>query len=316
MAEPRRAAATVPRFEGGRFLIVEARYYDAIGADLLAGATRAIEAAGATYDLVSVAGALEIPAGMAIALDAAKAAGRPYDGAVALGCVIRGETFHFEIVAGESARALMDMSVERRLPLGNGILTTETIEQAEERADPERGDKGGDAARAAIGLAHLARRLGHAMKRSDKRSAARLAASQALYQMEITGKGVERHPRRVRGPLDRARDRRGRLYARRSGVLSRRGVGRLALPGADRPQPRRHARQRLAAQAGRSAHARHSARRALRIAQPPGRAARVAVTEYVDVAVAFFGPEESGMINAVLDALARQTRPAEFASNP
>ena len=159
MAEPRRAAATAPRFHGGRFLIVEARYYDAIGADLLAGATRAIEAVGATYDLVSVAGALEIPAGMAIALDAAKAAGRPYDGAVALGCVVRGETFHFEIVAGESARALMDMSVERRLALGNGILTTETIEQAGERANPERGDKGGDAARAAIGLAHLARRL-------------------------------------------------------------------------------------------------------------------------------------------------------------
>jgi 6,7-dimethyl-8-ribityllumazine synthase len=96
---------------------------------------------------------------MAIALDAAKAAGRPYDGAVALGCVIRGETFHFEIVAGESARALIDMSVERRLALGNGILTTETVAQAEERADPERGDKGGDAARAAIGLADLARRL-------------------------------------------------------------------------------------------------------------------------------------------------------------
>jgi 6,7-dimethyl-8-ribityllumazine synthase len=103
---------------------------------------------------------LEIPAGMAIALDAAKAAGRAYDGAVALGCVVRGETYHFEIVAGESARALMDMSVNRRLALGNGILTTETIEQAKERADPERGDKGGEAARAAIGLADLERRLG------------------------------------------------------------------------------------------------------------------------------------------------------------
>ncbi len=159
MAEPRRAAASAPRIEGGRFLIVEARYYDAIGADLLAGATRALEAAGATHDLVSVAGALEIPVGMAIALDAAKAAGRPYDGAVALGCVIRGETFHFEIVAGESARALMTMSVERKLALGNGILTTDTIAQAEERADPERGDKGGEAARAAIGLADLQRRL-------------------------------------------------------------------------------------------------------------------------------------------------------------
>jgi 6,7-dimethyl-8-ribityllumazine synthase len=159
MAEPRRAAAPAPRLEGGRFLIVEARYYESIGADLLAGAIRALEAAGARYDLVSVSGALEIPAGMAIALDAAKAAGWPYDGAVALGCVVRGETFHFEIVAIESARALMDMSVQRRLALGNGILTTETIAQAEERADPDRGDKGGEAARAAIGLAHLERRL-------------------------------------------------------------------------------------------------------------------------------------------------------------
>ena len=160
MAEPRRAAASAPRFEGGRFLIVEARYYDTIGAGLLAGATRTLEAAGATHDLVSVTGALEIPAGMAIALDAAEAEGRTYDGAVALGCVVRGETYHFEIVAGESARALMDMSVERKLALGNGILTTDTIAQAEERADPERGDKGGDAARAAIGLALLKRGAG------------------------------------------------------------------------------------------------------------------------------------------------------------
>jgi 6,7-dimethyl-8-ribityllumazine synthase len=160
MAEPRRAAVSAPRLEGGRILIVEARYYDSIGADLLVGATRALEAAGATHDLISVTGALEIPAGMAIALDAAKAAGRAYDGAVALGCVVRGETYHFEIVAGESARALMDISVNRRLALGNGILTTDTIEQAKERADPERGDKGGEAARAAIGLADLERRLG------------------------------------------------------------------------------------------------------------------------------------------------------------
>jgi 6,7-dimethyl-8-ribityllumazine synthase len=160
MAEPRRAAAAPAlRIEGGRFLIVEARFYDLVSSHLLTGATRAVEAAGAAHDLVTVAGALEIPAGMAIALDAAKASGRPYDGAVALGCVVRGETFHFEIVAGESARALMDMSVQRKLPLGNGILTTETIAQAEERADPERGDKGGDAARAAIGLALLERRM-------------------------------------------------------------------------------------------------------------------------------------------------------------
>src|ERR1700734_367087 len=147
MAEPRRAAATAPRLEGGRFLIVEARYYEAIGADLLSGATRVIEAAGAAYDLISVAGALEIPAGMAIALDAAKAAGRPYDGAVALGCVVRGETFHFEIVAGESARALMDLSVTGPVALAFGIPTVDTLPQAEERADSKRGDKRGEAAR-------------------------------------------------------------------------------------------------------------------------------------------------------------------------
>ena len=161
MAEPRRAAARPAlRIEGGRFLIVEARFYDAIGDDLLAGARRALQAAGAGCHVVSVDGALEIPAGMAIALDAAEARGDAYDGVIALGCVVRGETFHFEIVAGESARALMDMSVQRRLALGNGILTTDTIAQAQERADPERGDKGGDAARAAMGLALLKRRVG------------------------------------------------------------------------------------------------------------------------------------------------------------
>jgi len=159
MAEPRRAAeAPAPRIEGGRFLIVEAPFYHAISEGLLAGAERAFTAAGVTREVVTVAGALEIPAAMAIALDAAEERGLAYDGAVALGCVIRGETFHFEIVAGESARALMDMSVARKLALGNGILTTDTIEQALERADPERGDKGGEAARAAIGLALLKRR--------------------------------------------------------------------------------------------------------------------------------------------------------------
>jgi 6,7-dimethyl-8-ribityllumazine synthase len=157
MAEPQRAHAAAPRLEGARFLIVEARYYDAIGAMLLDGARAAFEAAGASFDLVGVPGALEIPAAIAICVDAAEAAKRPYDGAVALGCVVRGETYHFEIVAGESSRALIDMSVARKLALGNGILTVETIPQAEERADPKRGDKGGDAARAALSLAILKR---------------------------------------------------------------------------------------------------------------------------------------------------------------
>ncbi len=157
MAEPQRAHAAAPRLEGARFLIVEARYYDAVGAMLLDGARAAFTAAGASFNVIGVPGALEIPGALAIALDAAQAEARPYDGAVALGCVVRGETFHFEIVAGESARALMDMSVARKLALGNGILTVENLSQAEERADPKRGDKGGDAARAALSLAILKR---------------------------------------------------------------------------------------------------------------------------------------------------------------
>jgi 6,7-dimethyl-8-ribityllumazine synthase len=159
MAEHQRKSAAPPRLPGARFLVVEARYYEDIGAMLLQGVASAFEAAGASFDLVSAPGALEIPAAVAIALDAAAAKGRPYDGVVTLGCVIRGETYHFEIVAGESARALMDMSVARRLALGNGILTTENAPQAEERADPTRGDKGGDAARAAILIATLKRSL-------------------------------------------------------------------------------------------------------------------------------------------------------------
>jgi 6,7-dimethyl-8-ribityllumazine synthase len=160
MAEPSRAPTLAPILPGGRLLVVEARYYDAVGDMLLRGARAAVGAAGAELDVVGVPGALEIPAAIAIALDAARSAGRPYDGAIALGCVVRGETFHFEIVAGESARALMDMSVAGRLALGNGILTVDALSQAEERADPARGDKGGDAARAALTIAALKRKLG------------------------------------------------------------------------------------------------------------------------------------------------------------
>ena len=161
MAGPRRATSKDEgTLDGARILVVEARYYEGIADELLAGAKRALDAAKAHYDVATVPGALEIPQAIALALDEAAKRKAPYDGAVALGCVIRGETSHYDIVAGESARALMDMSVDRRLALGNGILTTETIEQAAERADPKRGDKGGEAARAAIGLAHLAHRLG------------------------------------------------------------------------------------------------------------------------------------------------------------
>ena len=160
MAEPRREIKPISGVAGARLLVVEARYYDDIGEMLLSGARRAATQAGAQIDLIAMPGALEIPAAIAIACDKAQAAGQPYDGAVALGCVIRGETYHFEIVAGESSRALMDLSVSRKLPLGNGILTVETEDQAIARADPGQGDKGGDAVRAALTLVALVRAEG------------------------------------------------------------------------------------------------------------------------------------------------------------
>jgi len=155
MAEARRSLAPILGVAGSRLLVVEARFYDDIGDMLLTGARRAAEAAKVSVDVLTMPGALEIPAAIAIACDAAAERGTPYDGAVALGCVIRGETYHFEIVAGESSRALMDMSVSRKLPLGNGILTVENEAQAIERADPAQGDKGGDALRAALTLIAL-----------------------------------------------------------------------------------------------------------------------------------------------------------------
>lgn len=155
MAEARRSLAPIEGVAGSRLLVVEARFYDDIGDMLLTGARRAAEVAKVSVDVLTMPGALEIPAAIAIASDAAAERGTPYDGAVALGCVIRGETYHFEIVAGESSRALMDMSVSRKLPLGNGILTVENEAQAIERADPAQGDKGGDALRAALTLIAL-----------------------------------------------------------------------------------------------------------------------------------------------------------------
>jgi 6,7-dimethyl-8-ribityllumazine synthase len=161
MAEPRRAAANdTGDLAGARILVVEARFYDDIADALLAGAVRALEAAGASFESLSVPGSLEVPPAIAIALEAAERSGRPYDGAIALGCVIRGDTIHFEIVSTQSARALMDLSVARRVPIGNGILTVDTDAQAWSRARPDEADKGGDAARAALALVRLKRRLG------------------------------------------------------------------------------------------------------------------------------------------------------------
>ena len=160
MAGPRRGKSDKSDAKGARILVVEARFYEAIADALLAGATRALEEAQATFDRISVPGSLEIPTATALALDAARRRRRPYDGVVALGCVIRGETIHFELVSYHSVRGLMDVSLARGIPIGNGIITVETEAQAFARARREDQDKGGDAARAALALVALKRRLG------------------------------------------------------------------------------------------------------------------------------------------------------------
>src|SRR4051794_27452908 len=140
---------------GARILVVEARFYNDIADALLAGAAKVLDEAKATWDIITVPGSLEIVPAIAIAVEAAEKQKKPYDGVVALGCVIQGETFHFDIVSMQSARALIDYSVAHRIPCGNGILTTDNEAQAWTRARLTEQDKGGDAARAALALIAL-----------------------------------------------------------------------------------------------------------------------------------------------------------------
>ncbi|MFD2236032.1 6,7-dimethyl-8-ribityllumazine synthase [Aureimonas populi] len=141
-------------------LIVEARFYDHIADLLLEGAKAEIEKAGGTFEVVTVPGALEVPAAIGFALTGEGAGGTAYDGFVALGCVIRGETYHFDIVANESCRALMDIAIAENAAIGNGILTVENEAQALERARPDRLNKGAGAAAAALAMIALREKLG------------------------------------------------------------------------------------------------------------------------------------------------------------
>lgn len=134
-------------------LIVEARFYDDMADALLEGATEALKAADATFDVVTVPGALEIPGTIALAAESGR-----YEGFVAIGVVIRGETYHFEIVAGESARGIMALTMDG-IAIGNGILTVENEQQAIVRADPDQKDKGGEAAKAALALLEFKQRF-------------------------------------------------------------------------------------------------------------------------------------------------------------
>ena len=136
-----------------KFLIVEARFYSHLNDMLIDGAKDALEAAGHEAEVLTVPGALEVPGAIALAAESGA-----YDGFVPIGVVIRGETYHFEIVAGESARAIMALTMDG-IPIGNGILTVENEEQALVRADKNQKDKGGEAAKAAIALLELADRF-------------------------------------------------------------------------------------------------------------------------------------------------------------
>jgi 6,7-dimethyl-8-ribityllumazine synthase len=139
----------LPDAKGKRFAIVSAQFYPALAAQMEAGARRALEACGAeAVDAFAVPGCFELPLGAKRAIEMGD-----YDGVVALGVVIRGETPHFEYVAGECARGLMTIQISTGIPIGFGVLTTETLAQAEERADPARGDKGYNAAIAAATMA-------------------------------------------------------------------------------------------------------------------------------------------------------------------
>ena len=135
-------------------LIAEARFYAHLNDMLLAGARSAIEAAGHSHETVTVPGALELPGAIALAAESGR-----YDAFVALGVVIRGETYHFEIVAGESARGLMALTMDG-LAVGNGVLTVENEDQAIVRADLKQGNKGGGAAEAALAMLALKQRFG------------------------------------------------------------------------------------------------------------------------------------------------------------
>jgi 6,7-dimethyl-8-ribityllumazine synthase len=141
-------------------LIIDARFYEDIADELVRGAIAVLDRSGATYDRVSVPGAFEAPAALSMALEAADDGGTVYDGFVVLGCVIRGETSHYDIVAGESARALMDLAAGEALAMGYGILTVENDEQAWARARVDGGNKGGAAAEAALAMIALRGRLG------------------------------------------------------------------------------------------------------------------------------------------------------------
>ena len=191
MVQKARGGEVEPIDAPAHFLVVEAPYYPELGDMLLSGAGAALAAAGATFDVVRVPGALEIPAAVAICCEAAEKRGRPYGGAVALGCIVRGETYHFEIVANESARGLMQIAAGQGLPDRQWHPDSggRWASHAACRSRPgQQGRRSG--ARRHGALAAEAGRRGGPMTRGEQRAAARLAAVQALYQMDVAKTGI------------------------------------------------------------------------------------------------------------------------------
>ena len=291
------ARPAVDGVKGARILIVESRYYVDIADALIAGAEREIRKNGATSERVVVPGAFEIPGAIALA------AGH-YDGFVALGCVIRGETTHYDYVCGESARGLMDLAIQQTLAIGYGIVTVTHADQAWARAAIDRGDHGG----ARPSLAEIL----SDQPSPSRRQAARLAAVQALYQWQEGQHGPAEIIEQFLGV--------------RTGEAGEGGMRR----DADRPlfkdvvegaaQHKEELEQIVSAALAQDWTWARIDRlvRAILLAGayelvhsgdvPP----RVVINEYVEIAHAFYDQGEPSFINSVLDRVARQVRPAEL----
>ena len=329
MADARRAPLKDQTdISGARALIVEARFYDDIQDALLEGAVAELKAAGVSHDVITVPGALEIPAAIAIALDAAESTGKPYDAAIALGCVIRGDTIHFEIVSMESSRALMDLAVAKTVSArqrhhhrqyrsaGLGAGARRRTQQGRRRR--ARGAR--DAADQAPADADLIMAENKKAKpsakgpdrKANRRGAARLAAVQALYQMDIGGAGIndifaEFESHWLGNEVE------GDKYLPAEAAFFRDVVAGVVRDQAKLdplidealskgwPLKRIDAILRAVLRAG-----------AYELEHRKDVPGRVVVSEYVDVAHAFVEAEETGMVNAVLDQIARQFRADEF----
>ena len=306
--------------KGTHFLVVEARFYDDIADALLKGAVRALEASGVTYDVITVPGSLEIPAAIAMALDAK---GRRYDGVVALGCVIRGETIHFEIVSEQSARGLHGScdcaqgAARQRHPhrqyRSAGLGARETGRSATRAAMPPEPRSPCSRSSAISPKAHGdERRRTRMQRKANRRGAARLAAVQALYQMDIAGTGLndilaefERH--RLGNEVDGSQYLPAESAFFRDIVTGTVREQRKLDPLIDAalnegwPLKRIEALLRAVLRAG-----------AYELDQKHDIPVRVVISEYVDVANAFVDRDETGMVNAVLDMLARKLRGGEL----